>query len=117
MGDFYPNTKNNEVTGDLEVKDVLLNKGYTARVEEFVSLLAIQRIDKNRIYGFDFNNEMPATIFILPNMAEGNPGSGFPTVFRDFLLASVQEQRTEKFQIFLGIQKKAHLNVILCCNK
>ena len=44
------------LNGTINPKDITSGKGHIARVEEYIGLLAIQRVAKNRIYNFSANS-------------------------------------------------------------
>jgi hypothetical protein len=80
--------------------DITSYASHTSRIEEYLGRSSLNKLQRNRIHSFDFDNELPATIFILPNITEGNTEQAVPQSFTNFILTSVQEDRREKFQIF-----------------
>ncbi len=80
--------------------DMASYESHTSRIQEFLGTVSLNKLQRNRIHSFDFDNELPATIFILPNITEGNTEKPIPQSFTNFILTSVQEDRREKFQIF-----------------
>ncbi len=80
--------------------DITSYTSHTSKIQDFLGMLSLNKLQRNRIHSFDFDNEMPATIFILPNISEGSTEKAIPQSFTNFILTSVQEDRREKFQIF-----------------
>lgn len=81
-------------------QDIASYESHTSRIQDFLGLVSLNKLQRNRIHSFDFENELPANIFILPNISEGNTDKAIPQTFTNFILTSVQEDRREKFQIF-----------------
>ncbi len=81
-------------------QDITTYGNHSSRIQEFLGMVSLNKLQRNRIHSFDFENEFPATIFILPNISEGNTEKAIPQSFTNFILTSVQEDRREKFQIF-----------------
>jgi len=81
----------------LNAKDITTHGSHSSKIQDFLSMLSLNKLQRNRIHSFDFDNELPATIFILPESAADNK---IPQSFTNFMLTSVQEDRREKFQIF-----------------
>lgn len=81
-------------------QDITSYGSHTSKIQDFLSMVSLNKLQRNRIHSFDFENELPATIFILPNVSEGNTDKAIPQAFTNFILTSVQEDRREKFQIF-----------------
>lgn len=81
-------------------QDITAYKSHTSKIQDFLGMVSLNKLQRNRIHSFDFENELPATIFILPNISEGNTEKAIPQTFTNFILTSVQEDRREKFQIF-----------------
>jgi hypothetical protein len=81
-------------------QDISSYESHTSRIQDFLGMMSLDKLQRNRIHSFDFENELPATIFILPNVSEGNTDKAIPQAFTNFILTSVQEDRREKFQIF-----------------
>ena len=80
--------------------DMTSYTSHTSKIQDFLGMLSLNKLQRNRIHSFDFDNELPATIFILPNVSEGSVATAIPQSFTNFILTSVQEDRREKFQIF-----------------
>jgi hypothetical protein len=87
-------------TNQLVGQDITSYKSHTSKIQDFLGMVSLDKAQRNRIHSFDFENELPATIFILPNISEGNTDNAIPHVFTNFILTNVQEDRREKFQIF-----------------
>lgn len=81
-------------------KDLTTYGSHTSKIRDYLGLLSLDKLQRNRIHSFDFENELPATIFILPNISEGSSDQAIPQSFTNFILTSVQEDRREKFQVF-----------------
>jgi hypothetical protein len=81
-------------------QDITTYGSHSSRIQDFLSVVSLNKLQRNRIHSFDFENELPATIFILPNVSEGSDEKAIPQSFTNFILTSVQEDRREKFQIF-----------------
>ncbi|KYK22763.1 hypothetical protein AYK24_00615 [Thermoplasmatales archaeon SG8-52-4] len=81
-------------------QDLTSYKSHSSKIQDYLGLLSINKLQRNRVHSFDFEGEIPATIFILPNISEGSTGQPLPQSFSNFILTSVSEDRREKFQIF-----------------
>jgi hypothetical protein len=81
-------------------QDIPAPQTHSSMLQEFLGRLTLSKLQRNRIHSFDFENELPATIFLLPNIAEGNTSTAIPQTFTNFILTNVQEDRREKFQVF-----------------
>ena len=91
---------NHDSDNPINPKDITLYGSHSSKIQDFLSMVSLNKLQRNRIHSFDFENELPATIFILPNISEGNTEKAIPQAFSKFILTSVQEDRREKFQIF-----------------
>jgi hypothetical protein len=88
---------NHDSDNPLNPKDITTYSSHSSKIQDYLNMLSLNKLQRNRIHSFDFDNELPATIFILP---ESTSDSKIPQSFTNFMLTSVQEDRREKFQIF-----------------
>lgn len=86
--------------GDAVEDSTLTDGNFTNGINRKVASLTESRLFKNRIDNFSFEEEEPATIFIMQNMRERRVEVKFTEAYNNFILTNVSEQHQEKFQIF-----------------
>jgi thioredoxin-related protein len=85
-----------------------LNKGsnrpnYYSKIQNIVNRTSASISSNKNVHGFDFNNDIPAFISLVPDskhFSKDNIANSFSEPITNFLLNNYEERRNEKFQIF-----------------